>query len=174
MGKIIKDGFHFMEYANSGLIRKIDDIPELKNKLITFSELKTHMEMSKYALLLAEHILNISGIERSTAIEECFAIITKWQDGEAKFQDALQVAGRINRLAREEKNLIKAKTLRAMGQVAATPHVRWHALVASEYAIVITNLMYPKDFGKVKEERELQIELMKSAPFFQVITGAMG
>ncbi len=162
MGKIIKDGFHFMEYANSGLIRKIDDIPELKNKLITISELKTHIELSKYALLLAGHILDISGIERSAAIEECFTIITKWQAGEAKFQDALQVAGRLNSLARGEKNLIKAKALRAMGQVAATPHVRWHPLVASEYAIVIINLLYPKNFDRVKEERELQIELMKN------------
>lgn len=162
MGKIVKDGFAFMEYVNSGLIRKIDDIPELKNKLITLSELKTHLEMSRYALLLAEHILKISGIERSAAIEECFAIITKWQDREAKFQDALEVAGMINGLAREEKNQIKAKVLRAMGQVAATPHVRWHALVASEYAIVIINLMYPKNLEKVKEEREIQIELMKS------------
>lgn len=25
MGKIVKDGFAFMEYVNSGLIRKIDD-----------------------------------------------------------------------------------------------------------------------------------------------------
>ncbi|HAN22099.1 MAG: hypothetical protein A2Y15_03775 [Clostridiales bacterium GWF2_36_10] len=151
-----------MEYVNSGLIRKIDDIPELKNKLITLSELKMHIEMSKYALLLAEHILYISGIERSEVINECFTIITKWQDREAKLQDALQVAGMINSLARDEKNQIKAKALRAMGQVAATPHVRWHALTASEYAIVIINLMYPKNFEKVKEERELQIELMKN------------
>lgn len=162
MGKIIKDGFAFMEYVNSGLIRKIDDIPELKNKLIMLSELKTHIELSKYSLFLAEHILNVSGIERSAAIEECFTINTKWQNREVKFQDARQVAGMINSLAREEKNLIKAKVLRAMGQVAATPHVKWHALVASEYAIVIINLMYPKNFDKVKEERELQIELMKN------------
>ncbi len=162
MGKIIKDGFHFMEYANSGLIRKVDDIPELKNRLIMLSESKTHIEMSEYALLLAEHILNISGFERSSAIEACFTIITKWQNRQAKFQDALEVAGMINTLAREEKNVIKSKVLRAMGQVAATPHVRWHPLVASEYAIVIINLMYPKNFDKVKEERELQIELMKN------------
>jgi hypothetical protein len=36
--------------------------------------------MSEYALLLAGHILNISGIERSVTIEECFTINTKWQD----------------------------------------------------------------------------------------------
>ncbi len=162
MGKIIKDGFAFMEYVHSGLIRKIDDIPELKNRLITISEYKTHMEMSKYALLLAEHILNVTGIERSALIEECLAINKKWQDRGVKFQDALRVAGKINSLAREERNLIKAKALRAMGQVAATPHVRWHALVASEFAVVIINLMYPKDLDKVREERELQIELMKN------------
>ena len=162
MGKIIKDGFAFMEYANSGLIRKIDDIPELKNELITLSELKTHIEMSKYALLLAKHILKVSGMERSATIDECFTMNRKWQNREVKFQAALEVAGLINDLARVEKNLIKAKALRALGQVAATPHVRWHALVASEYAIVMINLMYPKDFDKVKEERELQIELMKS------------
>lgn len=162
MGKIIKDGFQFMEYVNSGLIRKTDDIPALKNKLIALSELKTHLELSKYALLLAEHILSISGMERSAEMEACFAIVAKWQDGKVKFQDALEVAGIINGLAREEKDMIKAKALRAMGQVAATPHVRWHALAASEYAIVMINLMYPQNLGKVKEERELQIELMKS------------
>lgn len=68
----------------------------------------------------------------------------------------------VNGLARGEKDPVKAKVLRAMGQVAATPHVRWHALAASEYAIVIINLMYPDDLDKVKEERGLQIELMRS------------
>lgn len=162
MGKIIKDGFAFMEYVNSGLIRKIDDIPELKNELITLSESKTHIEMSKYTLLLAEHILNVSGTPRSAAIEECFTINTKWQNREVKFQEARNVADKMLQLAREEKDPIKIKFLRLMGQVAATPHVRWHALAASEYAIVIINLMHPKNFNKVKEERELQIEMMKS------------
>lgn len=73
----------------------------------------------------------------------------------------MQVAGTINSLAHDEKNMIKAKVLRAMSQVAATPHVRWHALVASEYAVDITNLMFTKDVNKVKDERELEIELMK-------------
>lgn len=160
MGRIIKDGFQFMTYVNSGLIRKIDDLPELKYRLIMLGESKTHIEMSEYALLLGEHLLNISGIERSLAIEECFSVNIKWQNKEVKFQDALKVAGKMNRLARDEKNPIRAKVLRAMGQVAATPHVKWHALVVSEYAIVIINLLYPSNFDKIKEEREFQIELM--------------
>ena len=141
MGKIIKDGFEFMSYVNSGLIRKIDDLPELKNQLIMRSESKSPVEMSKYAVLLGEHLLKVSGIERSEAIEECFAVNVKWQNKEVRFQEALKVAGKMNDLARKETNPVKAKVYRAMGQVAATPHVRWHALVASEYAIVIINLL---------------------------------
>lgn len=162
MGKIINDGFAFMEYANAGLIRKVDDIPELKHELIALSELKSHVEMSRYALLLAEHILEVSGLERSEAIEACFAVNRKWQAKEVHFQEARNVAGAINDLAREEKDPAKVKALRAMGQIAATPHVRWHALAASEYAVVVINLLYPKDFDKVREKRELQIKLMKS------------
>ena len=40
-----------------------------------------------------------------------------------------------------------------MGQVAATLHVRWHALVASDYAVTMINAMYPGNLRKVKEER---------------------
>ncbi len=140
----------------------IDDIPELKRELITLSESKTHTAMSRYALLLAERILEISGMERSDAIEECLTVNIRWQNKEAHFQEGRDAAGIVNALARDEKDPVKAKVLRALGQVAATPHVRWHSLAASEYAIVVINLMFPHDFEKVMEERKIQIKMMKS------------
>lgn len=158
MGKH-KDGHSYMNSV--GIIRKIDDIPELKERLIDISESKSHKQMSKYSLLLAEHILEISKTENNSDIAECFEINLKWQDGKVKFQDARNVAFKINRLAREEKDPVRVKVLRAMGQVAATPHVKWHALIASDYAVTLINLMYPNDLDKVKKEREIQIELMK-------------
>ena len=159
MGKH-KDGHSYMNSV--GLIRKIDDIPELKEMLIDISESKSHKQMSEYSLLLAEHILEISKTEYNNDIAECFEINLKWQDGKVKFQDARNVAFKVNRLAREEKGPVRVKVLRAMGQVAATPHVRWHALIASDYAVTLINLMYPNDLDEVKKEREIQIELMKS------------
>ena len=158
MGKH-KDGHSYMNCV--GLIRKINDIPELKVRLIDISEGKSHKQMSKYGLLLAEHILEISKTEYNSDIAECFEINQKWQDGKVKFQDARNVAYKINGLAREEKDPVRVKVLRAMGQVAATPHVRYHALIASDYAVTLINLMYPKDLDEVKKEREFQIELMK-------------
>jgi hypothetical protein len=161
MGKVIKDGFHFMEYVNSHLIRKIDDIPELKSELITLSETLSHFELSEYALLLGAHLLEVSGVERTAEIEECFAANIRWQNKEAHFQEGRNAAGVLNALARDEKDPVKIKVLRVMGQVAATPHVRWHSLDASEYVVVVINLMFPKDLDKVREERETQIRLMR-------------
>jgi hypothetical protein len=65
-------------------------------------------------------------------------------------------------LAREEKDPVRVKVLRTMGQVAAVPHVKWHALIASDYAVTLINLMYPNNLDEVNKEREIQIELMKS------------
>jgi hypothetical protein len=159
MGKH-KDGHSYMSCV--GIIRKIDDIPELKVRLIDISESKSHKQMSKYSLLLAEHILEISKIECNSDIAECFEINLKWQEGKVKFQDARNVAFKMHTLAREEKDPVRVKVLRTMGQVAATPHVKWHALIASDYAVTLINLMYPNDLDEVKKEREIQIELMKS------------
>ncbi len=160
MGNGITNGFDFVARANSHLIRNVDDVLELKNELIIISEEKTKIQMSAYALLLADRLLALCELECKELIEECYEVIRKWQLGEVRFQDALEIAGQFNDLARAEKDPIKQKALRAWGQVAATPHVKWHPLVASEYMIVIINLIFPKDLDRVKEERMVQLELL--------------
>lgn len=147
-----------------GIIRKIDDIPELKAELISAFDSKSHshINISKYSLLLAEHILTLTNTLPDAAIEEAFEINRKWQEGQAKFQDARKVAFKLNALARQEKDPVKVKVLRIMGQVAATPHVKRHALIASEYAITLINLMHPKNMAEVRKERIIQIGLMNS------------
>jgi hypothetical protein len=142
------------------IIKKIDDVPELKGELIAAFDKKSHKEAARYSLLLAEHILSMTNTPCNGAIEECFAISRKWQEGKAEFQEARQAAFKLHRLAREEKDPIKVKVLRVLGQVAATPHVKRHALIASDYAITLINLLYPKNIEEVKKERKIQIELM--------------
>lgn len=145
-----------------GIIKKIDDVPELKGELISVCESKSHKDVSRYSLLLAEHILRLTNIPLDDVIEECFDINRKWQEGTANFQEARDVAGKMFQLAREEKDPVKIKVLRVMGQVAATPHVKRHALIASDYAITLINLMYPQNMDEVRKERNIQIELMRS------------
>ena len=157
MGEIIKDGAAFLAYANAGLIRKIDDVPALKRELVALGDAKTHAQLARYALLLAGHLLELGGVERTGAVEACFAVVARWLAGQARVRDALDIAWELNRMAKEEADPVRVKVLRALGQVAAVPHVRWHALVASEYAVVAVNLLYPGDLGRVRQEREWQI-----------------
>ena len=155
-----------MKYANElegvTIIKKPDDIPELKEKLISIYETKSHQDVSRYSLLLAEHILTLTNMPTNETIDACFTVSRAWQKGEAKFQEARQVAFALHRLAREEADPVRVKVYRTLGQVAATPHVKRHALVASDYAIKLINLLYPKDLDEVRKERETQISFMQS------------
>ncbi|GHU75034.1 hypothetical protein FACS189461_0470 [Spirochaetia bacterium] len=154
-----------MRYA--GIFKKIDDIPLLRIELENIFDRKSHEEMVKYSVLLGKHILEKTNTEPCGEIKEGFDIIKKWQNGEtgkgfAKFQAARDAAGKLLKLAHDEKDPIKEKIYRVMAQVTNTPHVKNHALWASDYAIKLINKMYPNDFEEVKKEREIQIELMKS------------
>ena len=147
-----------------GIIKKLDDIPALKEQLIEAFDRKSHdhKAISRYSLLLAAHVLELTGVRRDDAIDACFTINEKWQAGKAKFQDARDVADVVLRLARDEKDPVRVKVLRVMAQVANTPHVKRHALIASDYAVKLVNVMHPGDFGAVRAERETQIALMES------------
>lgn len=157
--KVLKVG-SFMD--DVGIIKRIDDIPELRYELISICESKSHKSVSKYSLLLAEHVLNFTNTPVDEAIQECFDINLKWQEGKATFHQARDVAGNMHKLARKEKNPISIKVLRIMAQVAVTPHVIRHALIASDYTITLINLMYPHDMDRVRDERNIQIAFMNS------------
>ena len=144
------------------IIKKLDDVPELKEALISVYEAKSHKDVSRYSLLLAEHVLSLSGMPRNDTVDACFSVSGAWQEGTAKFQQARQVAFALHRLAREEADPVYVLVYRTLGQIAATPHVKRHALVASDYAVKLVNRMFPRDLDKVHEMRETQISLMQS------------
>ncbi len=60
------------------IIKKIDDIPELEEQLTSLFESKRHKDISRYSLLLAEHILSLTNTPIDDAMEQCFDISRKW------------------------------------------------------------------------------------------------
>jgi hypothetical protein len=164
-GKPNENVIKTINYA--GIFKKIDDIPELRIELGNIFNSKNHKEMVQYCLLLGQHILKITDMEPCNEIKESFEINKKWLNGEmgkgfAKFQIARNAAGKLLDFARDEKDPIKQKIYRVMAQIANSPHVKNHALWASDYAVKLINTMYPNNFDEVKREKEIQIELMKS------------
>jgi hypothetical protein len=49
-----------------------------------------------------------------------------------------------------------------MAQIAASPHVKYHGLWATDFAVTLINRMYPGDMDRVRIERRQQIELLKN------------
>ncbi len=160
----MKNGKKDSYMEDVGIIKKLEDVPELREKLIAAFDAKSHdhHRISRYSMLLGGHVLELTGIQRDETMEECFTINQRWQEGKVNFQAARDVAGKMLDFAREEKDPVRVKVLRVMAQVANTPHVKRHALIASDYAVKLVNVMYPQNLEEVRKEREVQIALMES------------
>ncbi|MDO5101082.1 MAG: hypothetical protein Q4D52_05915, partial [Eubacteriales bacterium] len=92
-----------------------------------------------------------------------FEAVQEWIDGKVNYHKARNIAFTdLYREARESNDLIKKKFVKTMAQIVCIPHVKAHGLWASDIAITLINEIYPNDLSKVKEERKLQIKLLKS------------
>lgn len=140
---------------------KTEDDFALREQLVTLFDTKSHKQVAAFSVLLGKHILEVTNIEPSTEILQSFAINERWQLGQAKVQEARQIAFAMHKLARAESDPVKIKVLRMLGQIAATPHVKRHAIVATDYAIKVINLKYANNNSEIKKEREYQILLMQ-------------
>lgn len=151
------------DMSNIGIIRKIDDIPELKAELIAVFENKSKKEISIYGLLLIQHVLKLTDIQPCDVITECIEVSRSWQEGIATYQETRQAAAKIPDLVRTEQDPVRTIVLKVVGQVALIPHVKRHGLIASEFAVTLVNLLHPKDMEEARKERLTQIELMTRA-----------
>lgn len=143
---------------------KISDNMELRKLLDAEYEKSSQVRLCKYGILLAQHILEKIQYEdlNNPIIREGYAVNKSWQNGTARMHDVRQAGFKIHQLAKNSPNAITKAALRVVGQAVATGHMREHAMVASDYAIKVINLMFPDDSNAVKEERLWQIGHLKS------------
>ncbi|MCT3073925.1 hypothetical protein EFN64_09330 [Leuconostoc citreum] len=66
-----------------------------------------------------------------------------------------------NELAKDSETEISKYSARVFAQAIAVGHMRGHAIVSSDYAIKVINLIYPNSLEHVIAEREKQIFLAK-------------
>lgn len=142
---------------------KISDDIELRRILDDEYEKSSQTKLCKYALLLATHILTAieyDDIDNST-IKEGYAVNESWQKGTARMHDVRQAGFQIHRLAKNSKNIVTQAAFRVVGQAVAAGHMPEHAMVASDYAVKVINLLFPNDVNAVKQERLWQIETLR-------------
>lgn len=140
---------------------KIDDIAELRNEFIAIYDTKTKKDTVSFCILYGKHLLELTGYIPCEEITKSFEAMQEWIDGKVNYHKARNLCFEIHRIARDEKDSVKARFYRTMAQVAASPHVKYHALWATDFGVTLINRMYPKNMDEVKKEREKQIEIIK-------------
>ena len=142
---------------------KIEDNSELRTKIDELYKKTNQVDLAKWSLLMAKHILDIVDIDYHS-VEEIvngFKVNELWQIGEARMYDVRQAGFKIHKLARDSDSDIKKTALRVVGQAVGSGHMREHAMVASDYTIKTINLISPNDFDAITKEREWQLNELK-------------
>ena len=142
---------------------KIEDNNELRMKIDELYENTNQVDLAKWSLLMAKHILDIADIDYHL-VEEIvngFRVNELWQIGEARMYDVRKAGFKIHKAARESDSEIKKTALRVVGQAVGSGHMREHAMVALDYAIKTINLISPNDFDAITKERKWQLNKLK-------------
>jgi len=142
---------------------KIVDDTELRNEIEENTELISQVDLAKWAISVAKHVLPY--LEKEFPEDERIlnGIETNelWQKGEATVHQVRQAGFKVHEVARECKEETSKVAARAVGQAVGVSHMRGHAMVGTDYAIKTINLAFNNDMGKVTEEREWQLNKFK-------------
>ena len=143
---------------------KIMDIAELRAILDSEYEVASQTKLCKYAMALAAHIMEICEYpdRDNRVIKNGVLVNEEWQLGKARVHEVRQAGFQIHQMAKSCNNIIYKTALRVVGQAVATGHMREHAMVASDYAVKVVNLLHPNDGKAVEQERLWQIKQMRS------------
>jgi len=116
------------------------------------------MEMVRFCLLLGQHLIELMGFNPEEEITLAFEAMNKWLDGKVNYHEARNLSLQISRIARDEKDIVKVRFLRTIAQIATSPHVKYHGLWATDFAVTLINRMHPSDMDAVRLEREKHSE----------------
>ena len=142
---------------------KIKDNSELRAEIDTLYEKMNQVDLAKWSLIIAKHILDIASIDYNSidAIVNGFKVNESWQKGEARMHDVRQAGFKIHQIARECDSEIKKTALRVAGQAVGSGHMREHAMVASDYAVKTIALISSDNDEAITSERKWQLKEMK-------------
>lgn len=141
---------------------KIEDNSELRTEIDKLYEITEQVELAKWSIICAKHILPLSKVENifTSDIVSGIGINELWQIGKASVYDVRQAGFKIHALARNCKTEIGKNAIRAVGQAVGVGHMKEHAMVCADYAIKTVQLAFPNDREKITEERKWQLRAL--------------
>jgi hypothetical protein len=150
-------------YAYQRPLGKIEDAPEFRAAFVSVFDMVDKADAVCFGLLYGKRLLEITGFEPCEEIAKAFTAMERWLDGKTNYHEARNIAfADLYKKAREENDAVKERFYKTFAQIACIPHVKFHALWASDFAVTLINRMRPHDIEAVRKERQAQIDLIKS------------
>jgi len=151
-------------YAYQRPLGPIADDKALRQQFIAVYDVKTHQQVVRFCHAYGHRLHELIGhtFPYNSDIADAYAGMEQWLAGKANYHAARNASFRIGRQARFTTDRVAERFLRTMAQLTASPHVKYHGLWASDFAITLINTMYPNDEAAVHDERMAQIQLLKS------------
>lgn len=119
-----------------------------------------HQDVVKFCITYGEDLISRFESKSPSEIVEGMTLVKNWLEGKCNYNPPRNKAIELNRLAKEEKDIVTVRYYRTLSQILASPHVKYHGLWATDFAITLINKLYPDSMEKVKNERRLQIKLI--------------
>lgn len=142
---------------------KIEDNSELRAEIDELYEITKQVELAKWSIKCAKHILPLSKVENieMSDIDSGIRINELWQIGKANVYEVRQAGFKIHAVARNCKTEIGKNAIRTVGQAVGVGHMKEHAMVCADYAIKTVQLAFTNDKEKITAERKWQLKALR-------------
>lgn len=147
---------------------KILDDAEMRKAIAKEYKNSSQVKLCRYSLLLSMHILEMIKYPEMdyTTIIEGFLVNEQWQKGNARTREVRQAGFKIHQMSKAYKDDITRTALEIVGHAVATAYMKEHAIVASDYAVKVINLLHPDDLEAAKNERKWQLNHLQEIKDF--------
>lgn len=141
---------------------KIEDDIKGRENIDQEYEKTDQVILAKWSLCMAQHILELVQIPYTTIpqVVAGLAVNEAWQRKKARMHEVRQAGFQVHALARSATDPIISSAYRVTGQAIGSGHMREHAMVASDYAIKVINLLYPHHLEEATKERTWQWNML--------------
>ncbi|WP_422124605.1 putative immunity protein [Planococcus sp. X10-3] len=150
------------EFKYSSPKIKIIDNMELRNRIEETLEKMPQKFLAQWALRVASVYLDHLDIhlKNDSRINLGMETLEKRIEGNIRAYDLRKVGLIVNELAKESSSDISKYSARSFAQAIATGHMRGHALVSSDYAIKVENLLTENSLTASTKERTRQLKII--------------
>jgi hypothetical protein len=138
-----------------------DDTKRREQFIVAFDQC-TKDDIVRFGLRYIAHLFLLTGLDRPEEVNLTIASLERWLDKKTNFHESRNISYRaLIKKAQVEQDITKELLYKTLAQITCIPHVKFHGLWASDFAIKLINHLFPNNVKAIESARQQQIEILK-------------